>query len=183
MRVEALRSKEEIQEFKTLLVEMNNGNTLYRDLFIFLSHTGYRISDALLVEFPHIKGDELEVREQKTGKVRRVKLHPAVLTMIAERRERSPHHVFLFEVETNRAKGKAVSRQSVSKAFRETGERLGRKVGTHTGRKTLGYAVYKNTKDIGLTMKMLNHSSAATTQAYIGITDNDVSKAMMEVDF
>ncbi len=43
MRVEALRSKEEIQEFKTLLVEMNNGNTLYRDLFVFLSHTGYRI--------------------------------------------------------------------------------------------------------------------------------------------
>ncbi len=183
MRVEALRSKEEIQEFKTLLVEMNNGNTLYRDLFIFLSHTGYRISDALLVEFSHINGDELEVKEQKTGKIRRVRLHPAVLGMIAERRERHPHHTFLFEVESNRAKGKPVSRQSVSKAFREAGERLGKKVGTHSGRKTLGYAVYKKTKDIGLTMKMLNHSSAATTQAYIGITDSDVSKAMMEVDF
>lgn len=183
MRVEALRSKEEIGEFKVLLVDMNNGNTLYRDLFIFLSHTGYRISDALLVEFSHINDDELEVREQKTGKIRRVRLHPAVLTMIAERKETHPHHVYLFEVETNRAKGKPISRQSVSKAFREAGERLGRKVGTHTGRKTLGYAVYKKTKDIGLTMKMLNHSSAATTQAYIGITDNDVSKAMMDVDF
>ncbi len=51
MRVEALRSKEEIQEFKVLLVEMNNGNTLYRDLFVFLSHTGYRISDALPVQY------------------------------------------------------------------------------------------------------------------------------------
>lgn len=183
MRVEALRNKEEIGEFKVLLVEMNNGNTLYRDLFVFLSHTGYRISDALLVEFAHINDDELEVREQKTGKMRRVKLHTAVQTMIAERRERNPHHVYLFEVESNRAKGKPVSRQSVSKVFREAGERLGRKVGTHTGRKTLGYAVYKKTKDIGLTMKMLNHSSAATTQAYIGITDSDVSKAMMEVDF
>ncbi|MGP2890004.1 site-specific integrase [Serratia marcescens] len=82
MKVEALRSKEEIQEFKTLLVEMNNGNTLYRDLFVFLSHTGYRISDARRVEFSNIKDDELEVREQKTGKIRRVKLHPAVLTMM-----------------------------------------------------------------------------------------------------
>lgn len=183
MRVEALRSKEEIGEFKTLLVEMNNGNTLYRDLFIFLSHTGYRISDALPVEYSHINGEELEVKEQKTGKIRRVKLHPTVLGMIAERRDKHPHHTFLFEVETNRAKGKAVSRQSVSKAFREAGDRLGKKIGTHTGRKTLGYAVYKNTKDLGLTMKMLNHSSAATTQAYIGITDSDVSKAMMDVDF
>lgn len=181
MRVEALRSKEEIGEFKVLLVDMNNGNTLYRDLFTFLSHTGYRISDTLPIEYSHIKGDELEVREQKTGKMRRVRLHPAVLGMIAERKERHPHHTFLFQVETNRAKGKPVSRQSVSKAFREAGDRLGKKVGTHTGRKTLGYAVYKNTKDIGLTMKMLNHSSAATTQAYIGITDRDVEKAMMDV--
>jgi len=32
-------------------------------------------------------------------------------------------------------------------------------------------------------MKMLNHSNAAVTQVYIGITDQDVEKAMMNVKF
>ncbi|MBU3895276.1 tyrosine-type recombinase/integrase [Serratia rubidaea] len=182
MKVQPIKTREEIQQLRNLLVEMN-GSTLYRDVFTFLSYTGFRISDALAVRYDDVKGEELEVLEKKTGKYRHIRLHSEVLKMIAGRKAEHPHHAFLFEVETNRAKGKPVSRQCVSKAFKEAGERLGLKVGTHSGRKSLGYHVYQQNKDIGLVMKMLNHSNAAVTQAYIGITDQDVEKAMMNVRF
>jgi integrase len=183
MKVSALKDSGQIEQLKSYLVSMNKGSTLYHDVFIFLSYTGFRISDALSVKYAAIKGDSLEVKEQKTGKYRIIKLHPEVVKMINIRRKAHPTHVWLFEVESNRAIGKAVSRQSVSKAFKEAGDRLGTKVGTHTGRKTLGYHIYQQSKDIGLVMKMLNHSSAAATQAYIGISDSDVEKAMMNVKF
>jgi len=180
VKVEPIKTREEIQILRDLLIEMN-GSPLYRDIFTFLSYTGFRISDALVVRYEDIRCDELEVLEKKTGKYRLIRLHGEVLKMIAERREKHPHHNYLFEVETNRAKGRPVSRQSVSKAFKNAGERLGLRVGTHSGRKSLGYHIYQQNKDIGLVMKMLNHSNAAVTQAYIGITDRDVERAMMDV--
>ncbi|MHA7848250.1 tyrosine-type recombinase/integrase [Serratia sp. D1N4] len=182
MKVQPIKTREEIQQLRNLLVEMNN-STLYRDVFTFLIYTGFRISDALAVRYEDVQGEELEILEKKTGKYRLIRLHGEVIKMTAERREKHPHHNYLFQVETNRAKGRPVSRQSVSKAFREAGERLGLKVGTHSGRKSLGYHVYQQNRDIGLVMKMLNHSNAAVTQAYIGITDQDVERAMMDVKF
>ena len=42
--------------------------------------------------------------------------------------------------------------------------------GTHSLRKTFGYHLYKQTKDIALLQKVLNHSSQDVTLRYIGVT-------------
>jgi integrase len=62
------------------------------------------------------------------------------------------------------------------------GEELKLALGTHSMRKTRGYHLYQNTKDIGRVMKMLRHSSEGVTLRYIGITQDDVDKDFVELE-
>ena len=49
-------------------------------------------------------------------------------------------------------------------------------------RKTLAYHTYQKTKDIGLVMKMLNHTNPAVTMTYIGIDQKKIDGAYRDVD-
>ena len=49
-------------------------------------------------------------------------------------------------------------------------------------RKTRGYMLYSQTKDIGKIMRMLRHTSAGVTLRYIGITQEDVDKDFVELE-
>ena len=55
-------------------------------------------------------------------------------------------------------------------------------LGTHSMRKTYGYYLYQNTKDIARVMKMLRHSSEGVTLRYIGITQDDIDKDFVELE-
>ncbi|MBX5467966.1 MAG: tyrosine-type recombinase/integrase [Firmicutes bacterium] len=46
-------------------------------------------------------------------------------------------------------------------------------IGRHTLQKTLGYHAGRSGIDLALLQDLLNHSSSATTLAYIGITRDD----------
>jgi integrase len=62
------------------------------------------------------------------------------------------------------------------------GEELNLKLGTHSMRKTRGYHLYHKTQDIARVMKMLRHSSEATTLRYIGITQEEIDKDFEELE-
>lgn len=47
---------------------------------------------------------------------------------------------------------------------------------SHSLRKTFCYFAYQETKDIGLIMRLLNHSNQAITLRYIGIDDNQIDE-------
>lgn len=49
-------------------------------------------------------------------------------------------------------------------------------------RKTRGYHLYQKTHDIARVMKMLRHSSEATTLRYIGITQEEIDKDFEELE-
>jgi hypothetical protein len=49
-------------------------------------------------------------------------------------------------------------------------------------RKTRGYHLYKQTKDIGRVMKMLRHGSEGVTLRYIGITQDNIDKDFVELE-
>ncbi|MFB9087041.1 hypothetical protein ACFFW8_19950 [Erwinia tracheiphila] len=74
------------------------------------------------------------VKDKKTGKIRAILRTPKALELVAQRRAGNPAHTFLFEVESNRAKGKPISRVSVSTKFKEAGERLNLTIAAHTPR-------------------------------------------------
>ena len=143
-----------------------------------------RISDLLAIKFDDIQSDRLILTEQKTGKVASIKLNVKSLDLILQIRQEFPGHIYLFQSyrsqQTINTLPRPISRRAVSQAFSEVGKEVGINLGTHSMRKTRGYHLYQNTKDIARVMKMLRHSSEAVTLRYIGITQEEVDRDFVE---
>ena len=57
-------------------------------------------------------------------------------------------------------------------------------LGTHTMRKTGAYRVYvQSNYNIGLVMRLLNHSSEAMTLAYLGLDQTSREHMLDQIDF
>ncbi|MGF2943564.1 tyrosine-type recombinase/integrase [Enterococcus xiangfangensis] len=68
--------------------------------------------------------------------------------------------------------------------LRKVGDLIGiDHLGTHTMRKTFGYTVYQDKKDIRLVMDLLNHSSEKITLRYIGISEELKKNTVENIDF
>ncbi|MBK5436656.1 tyrosine-type recombinase/integrase [Pseudomonas sp. TH32] len=181
--VEAVKTEGEAKTISRKLTLNAKGNTLYADIWEFGINTALRISDLLTLTFVEVQGDKLVIKEAKTGKSRQIDLNSGAKAIVARRRQAHPSHTFLFQVDSNRAKGKAVSRVSVANAFKDVGEEMSIRLGTHSMRKTRGWLMYSNGKSIELICKVLNHSSPAVTMAYIGITQAEVDATYHEFVF
>lgn len=145
-----------------------------------------RVSDLLSIKFDDIRGDRLTLKEGKTGKVATIKLNEKAKAVIERIHADNPDHVFLFQSYRNRwsinREPKPLSRRYVSRAISQIGKEIGLTLGTHSMRKTRGYHLYKNTRDIARVMKMLRHGSEAVTLRYIGITQDDVDRDFVELE-
>ncbi|GLQ33003.1 site-specific integrase [Litoribrevibacter albus] len=145
-----------------------------------------RISDLLSIRFEDISDDRLIIREGKTGKTANIQLNPKAISIINRIQQEYPNHEYIFQSYRNRQSinraPHPISRRYVSRAFAEVGQELKLNLGTHSMRKTRGYHLYQNTKDIGRVMKMLRHSSEGVTLRYIGITQEDVDKDFVELE-
>lgn len=78
-----------------------------------------------------------------------------------------------------------VTEKQYYKVMHKVGDLLGiNYLGTHTMRKTGAYRVYEQTNhDIGLVMKLLNHSSEAMTLKYLGLDRETTEKKLDSIDF
>lgn len=181
--VEAVKTEGEAETISRKLTKNARGNTLYADIWRFGINTALRISDLLSLTFDDVQGDKLVIKEGKTGKPRSIDLNSSAKAIIARRRAAHPTHTFLFEVDSNRAKGKAVSRVAVANAFKAVGDEMSLQLGTHSMRKTRGWLMYNGGRTIEMICKVLNHSSPAVTMAYIGITQAEVAATYHEFVF
>jgi len=96
--------------------------------------------------------------------------------VIIRRQQENPGDTWLFQVHSNRAKDKPVSRVSVSRVFKDAGELLGLTINTHSMRKSRGMAMYKDGVPVEKIAKVLNHSNTTSTLRYLGITQEEVLK-------
>ncbi|MCY1276644.1 Phage integrase family protein [compost metagenome] len=181
--VEAVKTLGEAEIISRKLTMNAKGNTLYADIWRFGVNTALRISDLLSLTFEQVQGDKLVIKESKTGKVRSIDLNTAAKAIVAARRAAHPDHTHLFEVDSNRAKGKPVSRVSVANAFKAVGDEIGIQLGTHSMRKTRGWLMYSGGESIEKICKVLNHSSPAVTMAYIGLTQAEIDATYHEFVF
>jgi len=55
-------------------------------------------------------------------------------------------------------------------------------LGTHSMRKTRGYAMHKAGRSIESIAKVLNHSSPTITMRYIGLVQQDIDESYTELE-
>ena len=170
--VEAVKTKEDIERVEELL--RKHGGDIYGDLWRVGVNLALRISDLLTVKYDDIKNSHLKVTEGKTGKGRELRINNTAQRLIDARRQRHPEHDYLFQVDSNRAKNKPVSRETVARKFKEIGEIVGVQLGTHSMRKSRGWAMWSDGVPVEKIAMVLNHATPAVTMRYLGITQEEV---------
>lgn len=141
--------------------------------------TGLRVSDALCLTTAQIKRQRFTVREQKTGKTRRVYIPNGLQLRIL----RQAGRLYAFEGRDDWRKHR--TRQAVwkdmvrcARFFAASGAVRGT-VTPHSARKVYAVGEYRRTGDLDAVRQKLNHDSAhmATTLLY-ALSDKVDSKAL-----
>ncbi|MDM8364984.1 site-specific integrase [Bacillus thuringiensis] len=172
--VQPIRDPEQIQQIKEYLKEKNERNYI---LFVMGINTGLRISDILKLKVGDVQGSHISMREMKTGKQKRIQITSSLkreLKWFNEGRE-----VEEYLLKSRKGKNRPIGRSMAYKILKSTAAEFGLdEIGTHTLRKTYGYHMYMQTKNIALLMEIFNHSSEKVTLRYIGVNQDAMDKAM-----
>lgn len=170
------------EQYKEIIKVMKEGfcgcrpNERIATILVLEGNLGMRINDILKLRLCDIVRDgdrfRLEVVEQKTGK-RRVFTVPLVIQQYIENyclRNGISRTEIIFPI-TERA---------VQKQLAIVCDYLGFEgISTHSFRKWYATEIYKaNGYDIALVQRLLQHSSATTTQRYIGIEPQRIEEAI-----
>lgn len=171
------------EQYKEIITTVKNGfcgcrpNERIATALELEGNLGLRISDIVKLRPCDIVRDgdryRLEIVEQKTGK-RRVFTVPLVIQQYIENyclRNGISRNERIFPI-TERA---------VQKQLQIVCDYLGYKgIGTHSFRKWYATEIYKaNGYDITLVQRLLQHSSAAVTQRYIGMEPQRIEQAIL----
>jgi integrase len=178
----------------------------FRDyaLFVFGIYTGRRIVDIVKLDVRDVAFidtrsrfcvvERLKITEKKTGKFADMILHPsarrALSKYLRRRLKEAPSmgallNEPLFRSQKARRDGqRRITKQYAWRILNRAAHACGLnyKIGTHSLRKTFGYLLYRRDVSIELIQRLLNHSSPAITLAYIGITQDDMDEAILNMD-
>lgn len=194
--VEPIRDLSDVSEIANY-IRKTSGEFAERNyiLFLFLVYTGLRISDVLprrVGEFRDGNGnlkDKIKIIEKKTEtKKKKNKEHfviiPKKLRKDLERYIRSREdYEYMFPSREGKNQ-KPLTRQRVNQILKKACGAFGYShIGCHTTRKTFGYALYQDTKDIVLVKEILNHSDVDITRRYIGLSEDIKEKAINKINF
>ena len=140
------------------------------------ANLGLRISDILRLRLSDIVKDgeryRLAITEQKTGKARTFTVPLALYQFIRcyclDHAIPPEHRIF------------PLTERTVQRHLQQVCDYLGYAgIGTHSFRKYYATEIYKNSGyNIALVQQLLQHSSTAVTQRYIGIQQQEVEKAI-----
>ena len=170
------------EQYKELITTIQTGAGVIRPNYriatalVLEANLGLRISDIVALHLSDIVRDgnryRLDITEQKTGKKRVFTVPVAIMDYIREYAERvgAGKDDLLFPFTTT----------AVQKHLRNICAYLGYEgISTHSFRKWYATEIYKaNGYDIALVQRLLQHSSAAVTQRYIGIEPQRIKAAI-----
>ena len=171
------------EQYKEIIQTMKEGfcgcrpNERVATALVLEGNLGLRISDIVKLRLCDIVLDgeryRLEIVEQKTGKSR-VFTVPLVIQQYIENYclrngLRRDERIF------------PLTERAIQKQLKIVCEYLGFEgISTHSFRKWYATEIYKNSGyDIALVQRLLQHSSAATTQRYIGMEPQRIEKAIL----
>ena len=186
--VQPIRSKSQVMDIAAYLRGKSERDYI---LFLFGIYSGLRISDILPLKVRDVKGkSRLYMREQKTGKERSISINKELQKPLADYVSDLEEWEYLFpsRQRTSRIKKeqetKPLTRQRAIQILKAACARFGiENIGTHTLRKTFGYHMYQDTKDIATIQAIFNHSSPTVTFRYIGIDQDKKDSLVMGFSF
>lgn len=146
-------------EMQYILASLSAENRLACEISL---ATGLRINDVLALTPDKVRKQRFTLREEKTGKTRRVRL-PSEL--VARALALSGQH-YVFEHRLNGRKHR--TRQAVFKDLKKASVNFGIKknIAPHSLRKIYAVEEYQLTGDLKRVQKLLNHSNEAVTMLY-----------------
>jgi integrase len=171
VKVEPIRQMKDIQNIKKLLVDKPRD----RCLFILGINTNLRASDLLGITAGQVRGmkpgDDLEIKERKTGKLRRITLNKACISginnLLVTRPYQDEDH--LFQGQRGPITVSYLNRlvKGWAKALNLRGN-----YGSHTLRKTFGYIKHTvQGASLPELMVCFNHSTQRQTLDYLCIQE------------
>ena len=167
-------------------------NTNFRNygLFKVQLNTGLRISDVVKLKYDDIfdKNDNIRKHisliEKKTKKNRVIFINNELKNVCKELKDYFNLVSGMYLFASRKGQNKPLTTTQVHRIYQNIGQIFNLKsFNSHSLRKTFCYFIYQKNKDINLIMKIMNHSSAAITLRYIGITDNDIDNIYSSLDF
>lgn len=199
-RIQQLRTVKGTSDYIPYDTAMKTGNDLLWHgrqpqlgfYIIFSVNTGLRVGDTMRLQHQDLTGkaagDVLLVTEQKTGKVRRIKLNDKIVEayaylinrMKAQRiRVRPEDPIFRSQ------KGSVFHNTAINRALKRIFKGVAPVVSSHSLRKSFGRHVWEqngsNEKSITVLMKVFGHSSMAITCRYLGITTQEIDDIYMSL--
>ena len=184
IKVSPIRKKEHIEAIKKLLKDQPRNLAL----FTFGINTALRASDILQIKAGHVEGLEVgesfRIREKKTKKVRRVVLneasYAAIQAYLKVRPKTGPNApLFLSRI----GKEQAITVSYLNNLVKRWGKVVGVKenLGSHSLRKSFGYHQRLAGTSLPILVVAFNHSTQYQTLAYLGIEEEELTEAFLNV--
>ncbi|HFD2054558.1 TPA: tyrosine-type recombinase/integrase [Clostridium perfringens] len=141
------------------------------------SSLGLRVGDVLELKVNSFKNGKLEIREDKTDKLQYRDVNANVVNTVMQ--------YAIDNKLSNTDKLFKLSVRAIQKQLKIVCVYLGlENISTHSFRKLYATTVYANSNNnIELVKELLNHSSIATTQRYIRVSQQAIDKASAEINF
>ena len=168
MKVYPIRNKEKLNKIELILKATNKRNYL---LFVLGTNTGLRISDILKLTIQDVKGQFINITEQKTQKKNTIKINKKLKEAIKEFLNSLNGYnddivLFSSRIGVNRPISIRRAQQIIKDIAIKVG--IAENINTHSLRKSFAYNVYKlSNNNIGLVMELLNHSKEIITLKYL----------------
>ncbi len=178
--VEPIRDMAKVMDFADFLRVSSERDYV---MFMFGIYSGLRIIDILGIKVKDVRGKEyIYLHERKTGKEKRFPIQEDLQEILKEYIKNMKDHEYLFQ--SRQGKNRPLTRTRAWDILNKAAKELNLdSIGCHTMRKTFGYFLYQQTKDILLIKDILNHADVGTTYRYIGLTGMQKDKAMKKLSF
>jgi len=166
-------------DFKSLISKLDRDKEYKFCLLISIGvFTGLRISDLLQLRFNQFENTEiLNIQEQKTKKVRKIKINPDLKVIVERVRSKMGVVDLSTLIFVNKYGTKSIDKSYVNVKLKELLKQYNIHVdgnaSSHLFRKTLGNRVLRlnnySNESVILLMDLFSHSSPAVTKRYSGI--------------
>lgn len=137
----------------------------YKTIWEIGNANGLRITDILTLRVKHLQIEKPTIKEQKTGKSKRIRIPSKTRRKLLEQTAGQAPEDFVFKSES---KTGHITRQAAFKAFKKAADKAEAKanIGTHTMRKNYALRQF-NKGGLKYVQNKLNHSNIAESMIYL----------------